>query len=117
MTKNKKIGDEGEKLAVQHLSNLGYDIIATNWTFKHKEIDIICKEQDIYIFVEVKTRSSVRYGMPEDAISESKAQAVIAAAMEFLQEKKYQDIRFDVVSIILKKGQEPEILHIKDAFY
>jgi Holliday junction resolvase-like predicted endonuclease len=56
-------------------------------------------------------------GMPENAISYAKIKNITEASQLFLIDKKYKDIRFDVISIILKKGTEPELLHIKDAFY
>lgn len=117
MSKNRKIGDLGEDLAINYFISQGYEIVERNWTIGHKEIDIILKEKDIYIFVEVKTRTNLKMGMPENAISDSKIKNITEASQHFLFDKKYIDIRFDVVSVILKNDLEPEILHIKDAFY
>jgi putative endonuclease len=117
MDTNRKIGEKGEYLAEQFLISNGYAILDRNWRVGHKEIDIICKQEDLYIFVEVKTRTSVRQGMPEESISASKITSVTEAARIYLYEKQYKDIRFDVISIILKKNEDFEILHIKDAFY
>ena len=117
MSKNKKIGLLGEELALQHCLDNGYELIEKNWTVGHKEIDIILKKEDIYIFVEVKTRTNLKMGMPESAISYTKIKNVTEASQVFLIDKQYKDIRFDVISIILKKDTEPELLHIKDAFY
>jgi putative endonuclease len=117
MSRNRKIGDIGEKIAFDYLQQAGFDILECNWTSGHKEIDIITIQEDIYIFVEVKTRTNSKHGMPEESISERKIQSVTEAARIYLYDKKYKDIRFDVISILLKKDQEPELLHIKDAFY
>ena len=117
MSKNKKIGLLGEELALQHCLDNGYELIEKNWTVGHKEIDIILKKEGIYIFVEVKTRTNLKMGMPESAISYTKIKNVTEASQVFLIDKQYKDIRFDVISIILKKDTEPELLHIKDAFY
>lgn len=117
MTRNKKIGEKGESLALDFIKKLSYEIIETNWTAGHKEIDIIAKQDSIYIFIEVKTRTSTKQGMPEESISESKIKSVTEAARIFLYDKSYKDIRFDVISIIMKVNSEPEIMHIKDAFY
>ena len=117
MNTNRKIGEKGELIAEQFLKESGFEIIEKNWRTGHKEIDVICKQEDYYIFVEVKTRTTVRQGMPEESISESKIRSVTEAARIYLYEKKYKDIRFDVISIILKNENEHEILHIKDAFY
>ena len=117
MSKNRKIGDIGEELATNYCIEQGYEVIERNWTVGHKEIDIILKENDIYIFVEVKTRTNLKMGMPENAISESKIKNVTEASQYFLENKNYKDVRFDVISVVLKKDSKPEILHIKDAFF
>lgn len=78
-------------------------MVERNWRSGHKEIDLICTFEDLYIFVEVKTRTNVRQGLPEESISESKIRSVTEAAQVYLREKQYKDIRFDVVSIILKQ--------------
>ena len=117
MSKNKKIGMLGEEIALQYCLDNGYEFVEKNWTAGHKEIDIILKKEDIYIFVEVKTRTNLKMGMPENAISYAKIKNVTEASQVFLIDKQYKDIRFDVISIILRKDTEPELLHIKDAFY
>jgi putative endonuclease len=116
MNTNRKIGEKGESLAESYLIKNGYQVVERNWRSGHKEIDLICTFEDLYIFVEVKTRTNVRQGLPEESISESKIRSVTEAAQVYLREKQYKDIRFDVVSIILKQG-DVELLHIKDAFY
>lgn len=117
MSKNRTLGQKGEEIALEFLQSQGIEIIAQNWTTGHKEIDIICRQQDIYIFVEVKTRKHSRMGMPEESINLKKIEAVTEAARIFLYDKNYKDIRFDVISILLSDPEKPEILHIKDAFY
>ncbi len=110
-------GTQGEWLAVQYLQAQGYHLLERNWRVGHKEIDIICRQEDIIIFVEVKARRSVRYGHPEEAVSAQKASLIVEAAMAYLEDKVYKDIRFDIVSVTLLNGKEPELFHIKDAFY
>ena len=117
MSKNKKIGSLGEKFALQYCLENGYGLIDKNWTIGHKEIDLILRKDDVYIFVEVKTRTNLKMGMPENAISHAKIKNITEASQTFLINKQYKDVRFDVISIILKKDTEPELLHIKDAFY
>ncbi|MBL7764915.1 MAG: YraN family protein [Chitinophagaceae bacterium] len=117
MSRNRKIGIYGEELAEKHLLEDGYRILERNWRSRHKEIDIIAMKDNIICFIEVKTRSSTRHGMPEEAVSESKANSVTSAAQDYLDGKNIRDIRFDIISVILFYGQEPEILHIRDAFY
>lgn len=117
MSKNRTLGQKGEDMAVEYLRAQGFEIIAQNWTTGHKEIDIICRQEDVYIFVEVKTRKHSRMGMPEESIGAKKIEAVTEAARIFLYDKEYKDIRFDVISILLSHPEKPEMLHIKDAFY
>jgi putative endonuclease len=117
MSRNRKIGIQGEEIANHFLKSNGYEIIETNWTTGHKEIDIITFKNETFIFVEVKTRSTLKHGMPEESISLRKIESVTEAARIYLYDKKYKDIRFDVVSVYLKKNNTHEILHIKDAFY
>lgn len=117
MNTNRKTGEKGEQLAFQYLQEKGFVIEERNWRSGHKEIDIICRQGDFYIFVEVKTRTSLKQGMPEESISANKINSVTEAARIFLYDKTYKDIRFDVISVILKKEGGHEILHIQDAFY
>lgn len=117
MNNNLRLGIQGEKLALQYLQSMGYIIHETNWRSGHKEIDIICQQDDVYIFVEVKTRRSINTGMPEESISDKKIKSVTEAALIYLQDKSYTDIRFDVISILYDANNKHELLHIKDAFY
>lgn len=117
MKSNQILGEKGEQLAVEYLQKLGYMILERNWRIGHKEVDIICMKNECVIFVEVKTRKTTRLGMPEESVSERKIKSITDAALLYLQEKKYNDIRFDVISIILKNENNIELLHIKDAFY
>lgn len=117
MNNNRKTGEKGESRAAEYLGAKGYTIVEKNWRTGHKEIDLICFNDDVYIFVEVKTRWSIVQGMPEESVSESKIRSVTEAARIYLYDKKYRDIRFDVIAIIFDKNGSEEILHIEDAFY
>ena len=117
MSRNRNIGDKGENIAIDYLQKEGYEIIATNWTTGHKEIDIITRKDNCYIFFEIKTRTSLKQGMPEESISIGKIKSVTEAARVFLYDKQYKDIRFDVISIVLPSDGEMDFLHIRDAFY
>ena len=117
MNRNRIIGEKGEKIAVEYLIKEGYEILELNWTSGHKEIDIITKKDEIYIFIEVKTRTNTKLGMPEESISKLKIQSVTDAARVYLYDKIYKDIRFDVIAICLTPNEEMDFLHIKDAFY
>ena len=117
MAKHNILGNKGEKIAVDYLVGLGYEIIEVNWQ-KHKyEIDVIAKDEAEMVFVEVKTRATSFYGKPEEAITTFKQTHLINGAEFYLEENEIDlDSRFDVISIILNDKVE-EIRHIKSAFY
>lgn len=110
-------GKLGEHLAAQYLKKKGYQILETNWRFKRSEIDIICTKDDLIIFVEVKTKTYVAFGQPEESVSERKAAKVVEGAEEYAYQKNWNgDIRFDIIAIVLE-NEKQKILHLEDAFY
>lgn len=117
MAQHNKLGKQGEDLASDFLSDNGYTIIERNWIGESHEIDIVASCEDFLLFVEVKTRSSERWGNPETAVSDAKIKRMVAAADHYLKTKETNlQIRFDVISIIFNKKQT-EIIHIEDAFF
>jgi putative endonuclease len=110
-------GKEGEEIAVAYLKKNGYRIVETNFRCPIGEIDIIAKEKNDLVFVEVKTRRSNELGYPEQAVGVKKQKKMSQLALWYLQNKKITDTsaRFDVVAIILKQGKN-EIKLIKNAF-
>jgi putative endonuclease len=119
MIKKRDFGNIGEDYAADYLVKQGYTVLERNWTTGHKEIDLIAMHEDILIFVEVKTRRSSRFGHPEEAVSEKKAQLIVTAAQEYMQHCSipYKDIRFDIIALILEQGVVRDFLHLRDAFY
>ncbi len=116
-TEKKELGKKGEDLAVRFLKKRGYQIIQRNYTCKMGEMDVIAKEKDTLVFVEVKTRTSATFGPPQLSVHFSKQNQLSKVALHFLKEKNLNDIRarFDVVAILLgPKGEEIEL--IRDAF-
>ena len=119
MEKNKKeTGDRGEKLAADLLIKKNYKIVEQNYRFGHGEIDIIAKDKDVLVFVEVKTRKNLEFGPPEFAVTKNKQRQIRKIAEAYLYQKKISDLdcRIDVVAILLKKNLPPEINHIENAF-
>lgn len=117
MATHNDLGKTGENLAKEFLVNKGFKILKENWRFKHKEIDLVCKDGDDLIFVEVKTRSDDFFQQPYEAVEYNKINFMVEAAEAFIE--KYEDfaeIRYDIVSIVLKKGAKPSVEHIVDAF-
>ena len=116
MAAHNDFGKHGEELAAQYLIGKGYEILERNWRNIHKEIDIIAKDGEELVIVEVKTRQSDDHGEPDLAVTKRKQRMLIAAANAYLFKTKMDiETRFDIVSIIFKDG-EPVIEHIEDAF-
>ena len=114
------LGKIGEKLALEYLLAKGYKIREKNYRNFLGEIDIISEFKDEIIFIEVKTRSSNKYGFPEDAINLTKQKKIIKTAAGYISRKKmwYKNYRFDVILIkISKDDRSQKIHHIKNAFF
>lgn len=109
-------GRIGEDIAAKHYEDQGYKVVHRNWRYKRCEIDlIVCKDKE-YVFVEVKTRKSNRYGFPELFVSLSKQSRMAQAAEFYIQSLgPGYVIRFDIVAIILNQ-KTPEVLQVERAF-
>ncbi|HPI78929.1 MAG: YraN family protein [Cyclobacteriaceae bacterium] len=117
MTDKIKRGFEGEGLAIAFLENKGYRLRAKNYRHKRSEIDLIMERGSWLVFVEVKTRSSVTFGYPEDFVDDKKANKIMEGAENYIIENNWEgNVRYDVVAVTLRKDG-PEIVHFEDAFY
>ena len=117
MAEHNDLGKLGEELAVDHLQKNGYTILQTNFVFQKAEIDIIARKGNILAIVEVKTRSSIDFGLPQDFVKPKKIQLLVKAVNEYvIQNDIDADIRFDIISVF-KNGKDFEIEHIEDAFF
>lgn len=111
-----EIGQKGESIAIRFLIEKGYEILNTRWTYKHKEIDIIAKQNNILVVVEVKTRSNDIYTQPEEAVDFRKQRFLFEATEAFIQTfTDFTEVRFDIIAIVLKQD-EYTIYHIENAF-
>ena len=117
MMEKKELGKKGEEKALRFLKKKGYHIIEKNYVCKLGEMDIIAKEKDTLVFVEVKTRTTIEFGPPQLAVNSSKQRQLSKVALNYLKEKQLEEVRarFDVVAILLEQKKE-EIELIKDAF-
>ena len=109
---NKQTGDLGEKIAQDYLKKIGFDIIETNYRYsKFAEIDIIALKDGSLHFIEVKTRSSDKFGIPFEAITKSKLNSIKTCANYYLSSTKvrYKNMQIDGIGIILNKNGNPEI--------
>ena len=117
MAEHNDLGKLGEELAVEFLQKNGYKILETNWTFQKAEIDIIAKKENTLAIVEVKTRSSLDFGLPQDFVKPAKIQLLVKAVNEYVISNDLDiDVRFDIIAIH-KEGKTFAIEHLMDAFY
>ena len=110
-------GKLGEQLAEEFLVKSGYTILHRNWRHSRYEIDIVALKNGLPHFVEVKTRSSVHFGEPEESVNKKKMRFLLQAADEFLfRHPHYKDFRIDILSITIYPQQEPEYFFIEDVY-
>ena len=114
MAEHNDNGALGEELAARYLIGNGFVIRDRQWTHRRLEIDIIAENDALIIFVEVKTRSSKKYGSPLEAIDSSKESRILEAAEAYIETKDIdKTIRFDCIAIVL--SDPPEITHLENA--
>lgn len=117
MADHNKLGKIGEELAVKFLVAKGYNILEKSWRFNHKEVDIIARDNQTLVFVEVKTRTGNYWGNPEEFVTKQKQKFLISAAEEYIMKSDFNgESRFDIISIVVGEA-EPEMEHIVEAYY
>jgi len=115
MAAHNELGKWGEGLAAEYLQRKGYTIIERDWKSGRRDIDIIALDDDVVVFVEVKTRRNRLFGEPEEAIDYRKQQSLIQAINHYVKFRHIrQEVRFDIVSVVGTIGTEPDIQHIQD---
>lgn len=112
------LGAYGEDVAADYLREQGYTLLERNFRCPLGEIDIIAKKHHDLIFVEVKTRRSSLFGLPQDAVGVHKQRQLIRSAQWYLNKPgvSRHHPRFDVIAILARPGQVPEVNHIQNAF-
>lgn len=117
MAEHNELGKLGEEMAVEYLQKNGYAILQTNFVFQKAEIDIIAQKENVLAVVEVKTRSSIEFGLPQDFVKPKKIGLLVKAINEYIIENDLDvDARFDIISVY-KNGKNYEIEHLEDAFF
>lgn len=117
MLSTRELGDMAEELAKEHLLKLGYEIADTNWYHGHLELDIVARDGEELVIVEVKARTGLRYEHPSEAVTSTKIKRIIEAADAYIIEKNLDvETRFDVITVIFV-DKKFELEHFKDAFY
>ena len=111
------LGRWGETQAIVFLSQKGYQIVEQNVRTPYGEIDIIVLKDDVLVFVEVKTRSTGLFGLPEASITWEKQEHMLNSAIAYLQEHPdwESDWRIDVIAIQRRKSGESQIIHFENA--
>lgn len=112
----RETGKIGEKLAIKYLENLGYKLLETNYQKREGEIDLIMEDLkfDEIVFIEVKTRSSNRYGYPEEHVDYKKIDKIMTVAQKWLREKDNEKFwRVDIISVEMGI-KPPKIKHFKN---
>ena len=118
MAVHNDLGRLGENIAREYLEEKGYRILDQNWMYGRAEIDLIAFFAESMIFVEVKTRSSVDFGEPEEFVDYKKERQLEFASLAYIERQQYQgEIRFDVIAIVFKNNKQFKINHIEDAFW
>lgn len=117
MAEHNELGKLGETLAAEFLQKNDYEILETNWTFQKAEIDIIAQKGNILAIVEVKTRSDVAFGLPQDFVKPQKIQLLTKAVNEYVISNDLDvTVRFDIIALH-KKDNTFIIEHLEDAFF
>jgi putative endonuclease len=117
MADHNELGKLGEELAVDFLTEKGYEILETNWFFQKAEVDIIAQKENILAVVEVKTRSSVDFGLPQDFVKPKKIKLLVKAINEYVIANDLDvEVRFDIIAIHVGEGNV-KIEHLEEAFY
>ncbi len=122
MNYQRSLGEKGEGLAVKYLKNHGYAICERNYRMPYGEIDIICMKGNVIAFIEVKTRSTKKYGTPGAAVNRPKQLKLSRVALSYISKMQSNewDYRFDVIEIFIKNSDNDisnaKIIHLENAF-
>ena len=118
MTHDKWIGQVGEDTAARYLEEQDYRILCRNYRNSFGELDIVAKDGEDFVFVEVKTRTSATYGRPAEAVSYQKRRKLSLMAMFYMNRYRLCRVpcRFDVIEVDLRRPEGEQIHHIRHAF-
>lgn len=118
MNWNKTTGNNGEQLAADYLTAKGYTIIERNWRFRYAEVDIIASKNNRLHFFEIKTRTSNKFGKPEESMSHKKMSMLKTAAEEYqYKNMQWKYVQFDVLAITIINDEPIEYFLIEDVYF
>ncbi len=115
MKHNQRIGKWGEDVAAEYLIQQSCEVIARNERTPFGEIDIVSRKGDITIFVEVKTRTSDKMGLPEESITARKRLRMVSAAEHYAMEHEIDHWQVDIIAVEGKPGAQPKITYFENA--
>lgn len=116
-SQSSKTGSLGEEQAQRFLQNKGMKLVARNFGCRWGELDLIMKDDETLVIVEVRVRSSTEYGLAHETVNQKKQLKIIRATKFYLQQSKWWgDVRFDVVAVVPQGNDKFAIEHIRDAF-
>ena len=116
MKNSRVIGNAADEAAAEWIKkNKGYIVLERNYSCAAGEIDIIAKDKDTTVFIEVKYRKNTKKGYPSEAVTETKQKRIIRTAMAYVSQNNTDNIRFDVAEIVEKDGRK-YIRYIENAF-
>lgn len=112
------IGRYGEQVAARHLEERGLAVLDRNWRCAEGELDVVAIEKNVLVFCEVKTRSSLAFGDPAEAVGPAKAARIRRLALQWLacHSVPHSELRFDVVSILRQRRGPALVRHLRGAF-
>lgn len=115
------LGRRGEDLAVKELRRRGYRILDRRWRCRLGEIDVVARDGDTLVVVEVKARSGSEYGAPVDAVDREKRRKLLRLARTYLRARGLKEaevtVRFDVVGVTARSGERPRVEIVRSAFH
>ena len=117
-TPRTRLGNRGEDIARRHLLGLGWHILETNYRSKWGEVDIVAREGDQLVFVEVRTRQSDdKFGGPKESVTHKKKERLQATAETYIQELDQPPAgwRIDLIAVVLTRGEPPQVEHVPHA--
>ncbi|MBO4721065.1 MAG: YraN family protein [Prevotella sp.] len=115
MAAHNELGKWGEDIAVVYLEKKGYEILERDWKSGHHDLDIIARDEDTLVIIEVKTRRNRLFGDPEEAIDYKKRMSLQSATNHYVKSHHINaPVRFDIISIVGMIGMTPELDHIID---
>lgn len=115
MAESHEFGIQAEEFAAEFLVSKGYCILHRNWTYGHKELDIICTDGKMLVIVEVKARKQSIFPFPEDLLSHAKERCILEATEQYLFQYGVRlPVRFDLLAVV-KRGTILDVEHLEDA--